>query len=127
MHIGSDRPTLKHLYKHVVKHAAYKWRDLGVQLLEDNQIIMLDMIATNHPLDIAICCKVFMKWLETRVDASWNQLIRALRSPTVQLISLADQLEQMMSTECKIYTIATHYYKLYNYYGCRLESYLDCN
>ena len=102
--IGSDRPTLKQLHNHVVMPAAYNWKDLGVQLLENEYIGELDAIASNHPHDDVSCCKdVFIKWSETRVDASWNQLIRALKSPTVQLNSLADQLEQMMSTECKIY------------------------
>ena len=107
--IGSDRPTLKQLHNHVVMPAAYKWRDLGVQLLENDQIVMLYRIASNHPHDdVSYCKDVLKRWLETRVDASWNQLIRVLRSPLVELDSLAEQLEQMMSTECKIYVLCSY-------------------
>ena len=35
--------------------------------------------------------------------ATWNQLIKALRSPNIQLDYLASQLEQMLNTECKVY------------------------
>ena len=95
---------MKSLNRHVVKHAAHKWRDLVVQLLQSNQVVMMMDIASNHPHDAVRCCKeVFFKWLDPSEDASWHKLIRALRSPTIQLNYLADQLEQMMSTECKIY------------------------
>ena len=110
--IGSDRPLLRDLHNHVMTQAAHKWRDLGIQLLEYYQI---DIIEATYPRDDVRCCMVVLKrWLETSVDASWNQLIRALRSPGVQLDHLVDQLEQMMRTECKMYsnTVVTHSYKL---------------
>lgn len=104
--IGSDRPSLKDLYDHVLINVAGKWRDLGVQLLRPDQERMLDIIAADHPRDVVSCCKcVFKKWLElTTADyATWNQLIKALRSPSIQLDDLASQLEQMLNTECKVY------------------------
>ena len=40
------------------------------------------------------CCReMFAEWLRTEVDASWDQLLEALRSSNVQLIHLADQIE----------------------------------
>ena len=99
MYTGSDRPTLKQLHMHV-----NKWKHLGAQLLQDDRFNVLNVIEANYPNDSVGCCKMFlMRWLEVTPDPSWNQLISALRSPTVQLDNLADQLEQMMSTECKIY------------------------
>ena len=101
--IGSDRPSLKDLYDHVVNNVADKWRDLGVQLLRPDQEKMLDIIAADHPHDVVSCCKcVLKKWLDTS-DATWNELIRALRSPTVQLDYFSGQLEKMMITECNTY------------------------
>ena len=41
------------------------------------------------------------KWLNTKQDASWNQLLDGLRSPGVQLTYLADQIEQMLKTKKK--------------------------
>ena len=102
--IGNDSPTLKDLYDHMVNNVADKWRDLGTQLLLPDQEKMLDIIAADHPRDVVSCCKcVLKKWLDTTSDATWNELIRALRSPSVQLGYLTGQLEQMMMRECKIY------------------------
>ena len=85
----------------MVNNVAAKWRDLGVQLLRPDQETMLDIIAANHPHDVVSCCKrVLEKWLDTTTDATWNELIRALRSPSVQLDYLARQLEQKMHTKC---------------------------
>ena len=44
------------------------------------------------------CCReMFAEWLRTEVDASWDQLLEALRSSNVQLIHLADQIESEIS------------------------------
>lgn len=43
------------------------------------------------------CCEeMFAKWLEIEENASWDQLLKALRSPSVQLIHFASQIEQML-------------------------------
>ena len=100
--VGSDRPSLKDLYDHVVNKIAHKWRNLGVQLLRPDQENVLNIIEAVHPHDDVSCCKRLLeKWLETTTDATWNELIRALMSPSVQLISFAIDLERMMITECK--------------------------
>ena len=76
-----------------------KWRDLGVQLLPPETV---GIIAEDHSHSVVSCCKRMLeKWLETTTDATWNQLIRALRSRGVQLNHLASQLEQMLIPECK--------------------------
>ena len=108
--IGSDRPTLKSLYDHVVMKVADKWRDLGVQLLRSDQERLLNIIEVDHPLNATGCCKcLFEKWLETNADATWNVLIKALKSPTVQLDYLASQLEKMLMTECEICLLTMYF------------------
>ena len=80
--LGCDRPQLKDLYEHVVPLVADKWRDIGVQLLRltSKDIRALEVIAANHPRSVEECCKrVFEKWLETQRDASWNQLLEAIK------------------------------------------------
>ena len=85
-------------------NVADKWKDLGLQLLRSDQEKMLNIIAADHPHDVVRCCKCILEiWLDTTINATWNQLITALRSPSVQLEYMANQLEQMMITECKIY------------------------
>ena len=63
---------------------------------------MLGIIEKDHPQDVMGCCKrMFQYWLDTRPDASWNQLLEALRSPCVQLNSLAKQIEHKLLKQCK--------------------------
>ena len=42
---------------------------------------------------------MFVKWLDTEENASWDQLLEALRSPSVELMHLANQIEQMLDDE----------------------------
>ena len=103
MHIGSDRPKLKDLYNHVVGSVAKNWKTVGVQLLRSDQTDELDIIETNHPQDVVRCCQCLLKkWLDSSVDATWNQLIKALRCPSVRLNHFASKLEQRLKPECKI-------------------------
>ena len=75
--------------------AATIWRDLGLELLPYKHYEELDIIQFSYPSDCVQCCMdVFKKWLEITEDASWNELIRALRR--VQLYLLANRLERMI-------------------------------
>ena len=112
-YIGSGRPSLTDLYNLVVNNVADKWRDLGVQLLRPDQEKFLDIIAADHPHDVVSCCKcVLKKWLDTTTDATWNELIRALRSRNVQLDYLAGQLEQteLTTAKCKYFMVVIDSY-----------------
>ena len=54
------------------------WYDIGLELF-DNHTAILDVIKANHPSDVDKCCtEMFSKWLESKPDAKWNQLIVAL-------------------------------------------------
>ena len=98
MCIDEDRPRFKALHNHVVQEAAVKWRDLGVQLLYPVSGSVLDVIEKDHPRDALRCCQCMLqKWLQTSTDASWGQLLEALRSPCIQLMFLADKIE----VDCK--------------------------
>ena len=94
---------LRDLYVHVVGSVAENWKDVGVQLLRPDQTYQLGIIETNYPQDAVRCCKcVLEKWLQSSVDATWNQLIEALRCPNVRLNYFASELEQRLKPECKI-------------------------
>ena len=100
--VGDDRPLLKDLHDHVVRDVACKWNYLGVQLLRPDQQKELDIIEKDHPRDAVECCKCALKkWLDTTPSATWNQLISALRSPTVQLDHLSTQIEKIMIVEVR--------------------------
>ena len=77
-----DRPSIKQLIQ-VMRlkdiDIATQWRDLGLELVISNKI--LRVIEANYPNDVDTCCRVmFERWLEKRPDASWNQLITALKN-----------------------------------------------
>ena len=76
---NSNRPMLKQLNK-LKKSIAFKWYDLGIELLEPENIRKLDEIQSNNPRDASTCCtKMFQLWLDKQPEASWEQLIKALR------------------------------------------------
>jgi len=70
---------------------------LGIELLEADDVKKLNTIQSEHPADLDICCtKLFELWLDTQPKASWNQLIKSLRQPGVDLGHLATKIEQML-------------------------------
>jgi len=96
------------LYDYVVEEAACKWNDIGVQLLDDDCIAVLNNIERDYHFSVKDRCKcVFRKWLETKNDASWDTLIQALQSPSVGLNQLAINISQMLEQRSK-----------FNNYGC---------
>ena len=58
---------------------AIKWYTLGVELL-GGHTTELDVIETNYLSDDDRCSRMFKKWLEMKPDASWSQLVIALKS-----------------------------------------------
>ena len=94
MHIsGGQRPTLKYLNRYVVTPVGSKWKDLGIELTDN--IENLNLIAGNHPNDISTCCtNMFEFWLNSQLEASWNQLIKSLKQ--IKLNALADRIEQQL-------------------------------
>ena len=42
---------------------------------------------------------MFAEWLNTQENASWDQLLEALRSPSVELMQLANKVEKMLEDE----------------------------
>jgi len=95
--IGHERPTLKYLSRHVRGSVGSKWYYLGIELLEADDVKKLDNIRSEHPADLDICCtKLFELWLEKQPEASWDELIKSLRQPGVDLGHLANKIEQML-------------------------------
>lgn len=107
---------MKNLHDHVVRKVAPQWKDLGVQLLTPDQQSELDIIEKDHPHDSAECCKrLFQKWLDTDIKASWDQLIAVLRNPNIGLNHVATQLvEHLKSIECEVYSNSLHAYTYKN-------------
>ena len=96
-YVGRNRPTLKLLNKLVKVSATNKWYDLGVELLADEDVQALDEIQNNYPRDMSTCCtKMLQLWLDRQPEASWRQLIQALREPNIEFKELANTIEQKL-------------------------------
>ena len=74
-----------------------KWYDLGIELLERDDVKELNTIRSQYPTNVNTCCtEMFQLWLNKQLTASWNQLIDSLRQPGIDLGHLAGKIEQML-------------------------------
>ena len=77
MYVGASKPTIQLLMKYRDKIAPY-WRDLGIELLQENTD-KLNVIQADHHNEVEACCnKMFQYWLQVDTEANWNKLIDAL-------------------------------------------------
>ena len=92
---GSDCPTLRLLHR-FKKEISKNWFDLGVELINDSAN-ELNNLQENHPKDAEKCCsKMFQLWLKKCSEATWNQLIKALRVLGIEMFELANKIESML-------------------------------
>ena len=98
MIIGTDRPAFKNL-RFVRELIADKWYDIGLELLEQKDERAVNVIKKNNAGNISECCIEMLElWLNRQPDATWNQLIEALRAPGIELNNVASQIEGMLSS-----------------------------
>ena len=98
MYLVNSRPSRNKLIDHVIPHVTPQWHILGLKLLKEDRESQLDIIESNHPGDNKKCCMdMFRYWLNANTDASWQQLIEALRSPAVELSAVAADIETMLT------------------------------
>ena len=92
--IGGDRPDERLLNQHVTNDACCKWFELGLQLLVN--AADLNQIKQNFNNDVkGRCNEMFRLWLQSSTNASWSQLIQALKE--VNLNFLAGKIEKLIS------------------------------
>ena len=76
---------------------ATKWHDIGIELLEQGDEEALGIIQANNAGNVTECCaKMLQLWLRRQPNATWNQLICALRSPGVHLNDVAKEIESLL-------------------------------
>ena len=81
----------------MVPRVTPQWFELGVKLLNEDQESHLDIISSHYANDSRTCCeKMLWHWLDTNTNATWEQLIAALRSPAIELFVVAADLEKML-------------------------------
>ena len=91
--------------RHVVREIAAAcadhpatWRDLGIELLGQGGIVDLDVIKADNVNVTECCSKMLTLWRQRQTDASWSQLIEALKR--LKLNRIATEIEKRLkSTE----------------------------
>ena len=85
----------------LIPNLAPQWYELGIQLLREDQEPHLDVIKSDCGNDNKRCCvQMFWYWLQTNPKASWIQLLDALRSPVLELHTVAANIEAMFISKC---------------------------
>ena len=92
---GSSRPTLRKLLNtRVIANASSRWYQLGIQLLDDDQVAQLENIKENNADVTERCTALLRYWLRMHPSASWYELVAAMRAPGVELNKLAVAVEE---------------------------------
>ena len=74
---------------------APNWYEVGAMLLEVKQEPQLKVIRDNNDHNVRKCCLAMLQfWMDTHPEATWHHLITALRSPGVNLVSVAAEIEK---------------------------------
>ena len=98
--IGNPRPTLRELQNaRIITNVSSNWYQLGIQLLDDHQVPQLEIIRANNDNVTGCCTALFGYWLQTHPNASWYELVAALRAPGVELNDVAASVERTFPGE----------------------------
>ena len=92
-----------------------KWHDLGLELMDacmEDERLLLEIKKNYRDNNRAGCREMFKLWLDLQAgSASWDQLIQALREPSLELNQIAIKVDGMLqptSTGCRgMYFIMT--------------------
>ena len=98
LYIGSDRPTLKYLYRFVRPYITTQWYEIGLELLGEEDEYVLNIIMANYSNDPDKCTREMLQlWLARKSNPTWDQLIDVFRLPDIQLEFLASEIEKLLS------------------------------
>ena len=67
--------------------------------MEDEQLLL--EIKKNYHNCNECCCEMFKLWIDIQAaSASWNQLIEALREPSLELTEVAVKIKRILQPSC---------------------------
>ena len=75
---------------------AEKWYDIGLELLEPVDEPNLRIIKSNRLGKVESCAEMLELWIDRQPNATWNQLIKALKAPGIELHSVAAKIGNML-------------------------------
>ena len=83
-------PSLEDLHRHVISRYVTKWKAIGLLLgLDINNLNIIE--ADNRSNIRSSCQQMFIEWLHSKCNVSWEKLFTVIESPAVS----SDQ------TDCK--------------------------
>ena len=70
-----------------------------MELLDQKDEKAVNIIKKNNAGNISECCTEMLElWLNRQCNATWNQLIEALKAPGIELNDAASKIEGMLSS-----------------------------
>ena len=78
----------------MIPKVAHKWRNVGLQLLGDDEARMLNLYTGGNR---KCCSEMLRDWLERSPNADWYDLVAALESPAVELGNVAGEIKNMFT------------------------------
>ena len=92
------RPTIKVLLRSkIISSIGIKWYELGITLLDDDQVKQLKVIESNNNEVTRRCTEMLIYWLESHSDATWNDLVEALQASGVELNNVAAMVKEIFT------------------------------
>ena len=92
----------RHVVSELAAACAYHpdvWHALGIELLGQGEIAGLDVIKANNS-DLTKCCSAMLTlWRQRQIDASWSQLIEALKQLKLNRVAMEIEKRLKSSTE----------------------------
>ena len=112
MCLVDDKPELKYINRYVRPQLTaacdsnpQAWKDLGIELMPDSEAA-LSTISANDSNLVGRCSSLFSLWFQRQPEASWRQLIDALK--ITGLNNLAKQIKgQLIPSVDPAYTTRT--------------------
>ena len=82
----------------MIPFVATKWYEIGIELLDENKESELEVIKAKCGTDVKKCClEMFIYWRNSHTGANWYHVVKALKSPAVNLKTVAAVLEKKFS------------------------------
>ena len=87
------------LLTHVIPFLADQWRDLGWQLLKNEDTNVINQIGAGLQ-NVQLCAELlFIKWRNFNYKTcTWDQIITSLKTPSIGLNALAEKLRGKLSS-----------------------------
>ena len=93
LYVAESMPSTKQLLP-FLGYMAPSWYEVGAMLLDVTQEPQLKLIQATYGNDAKKCCLAMLqKWMDTHPKATWHHLVTALRSPGVDLATVAANVE----------------------------------